>query len=408
MEPSLSLALIVRDEAEYLPACLDCFEQLAPEICIVDTGSTDATVEIAAARGARVHHVPWSNDFASARNASLELCTRPWIFVIDADERLAAVDLPRFRDLLNGPLDTAYRFVTRNYTSNPNISEFEACMPDDAYALGFAGWFPSTKVRLFPNRSDVRFEGIVHELVNPSLQQAQVSIQTSDIPVHHYPLLKSAESHARKAALYVELGRAKVKLRPDDPKAHVELGNQLAEARDYAGAAAAYRHALKLQPASPDILKDLGAVLHLLNWRTEAQTALELAVRLRPDFHDGWRNLGVVHAAAGEWDRAVRCFRHALRLFESWYDGHRFLSIALQNSGKPEEAIAEAKAAVEYLPESIDAASHYVDLMLASRQHAAACDLLDTLLVVRPKARGWRYGRERLDGNHATGPADAR
>jgi tetratricopeptide (TPR) repeat protein len=269
-------------------------------------------------------------------------------------------------------------------------------MPGDVHARGFLGWFPSTKVRLFPNADSIRFEGVIHELVNPSVERAGFRIQTSEIPVHHYPLLKSSASHARKARLYLELGREKAERYPDDPKAHVELGNQCAEIRDYAGAAAAYRHALTLQPTSPEVLKDLGAVLHLMGRHTEAQTALELAVRLQPDLHDAWRNLGVVHAASAEWRRAARSFRHALRLNPSWCDGHRFLSVALHHAGHTEEAVQEAQEAVELQPDSIDAATHYVEVVHAAKCDAAARTLLDSLLMVRPEARGWRVARERL------------
>jgi tetratricopeptide (TPR) repeat protein len=85
----LSVCLIVRDEESRLPACLDSLVGLADEVCVTDTGSRDGTLELARSRGARVARLPWSDDFAAARNASLQLAEGDWALVIDADERLA-------------------------------------------------------------------------------------------------------------------------------------------------------------------------------------------------------------------------------------------------------------------------------------------------------------------------------
>ena len=88
-EPLLSLAMIVRDEASDLPRCLDSARGMVDEMVVVDTGSADATRDVAAAAGALVHDVPWRDDFAAARNASLDLCRGRWVLVLDADEVLA-------------------------------------------------------------------------------------------------------------------------------------------------------------------------------------------------------------------------------------------------------------------------------------------------------------------------------
>ena len=86
----LSLAMIVRNEAGRLGACLESARGVADEMVVLDTGSTDGTREVAAAHGARVETFPWIDDFAAARNASLGLCTGDWTLVLDADERLDA------------------------------------------------------------------------------------------------------------------------------------------------------------------------------------------------------------------------------------------------------------------------------------------------------------------------------
>jgi tetratricopeptide (TPR) repeat protein len=86
--PTLALCMIVRDEEAMLPACLGSVAGVVDEIVVVDTGSTDGTVAIAEAAGARVYAHAWTDDFAEARNAALSHVTADWALVLDADERL--------------------------------------------------------------------------------------------------------------------------------------------------------------------------------------------------------------------------------------------------------------------------------------------------------------------------------
>jgi len=87
MRVSLSACVIARDEAERLPACLASVE-FCDEIVVVDGGSTDATVRVAEAAGARVVHQPWLG-FAAQRNVGLDHARGEWVLEIDADERVS-------------------------------------------------------------------------------------------------------------------------------------------------------------------------------------------------------------------------------------------------------------------------------------------------------------------------------
>ena len=85
---SVSLCLMVRNEAEALPGCLQSVAGIANEIIVVDTGSTDRTKEVAKGFGAKVFDFPWCDDFAAARNECIRHATGEWIFWLDADERI--------------------------------------------------------------------------------------------------------------------------------------------------------------------------------------------------------------------------------------------------------------------------------------------------------------------------------
>jgi glycosyltransferase involved in cell wall biosynthesis len=86
----LTVCLITKNEERFLGRCLASIRELAHQIVVVDTGSTDRTVEIAREHGAEVSSFEWCDDFSAARNAALARATGDWILALDADEELPA------------------------------------------------------------------------------------------------------------------------------------------------------------------------------------------------------------------------------------------------------------------------------------------------------------------------------
>ncbi|MEW6227346.1 MAG: glycosyltransferase [Bacillota bacterium] len=150
-QTQISLCMIVKDEEEFLPGCLVSVKGVADEIVVVDTGSTDRTVEIAREFGARVYHYRWDDDFAAARNESLKHATCGWILVLDADERLAAGAGGELRAVAEGKgVKAIYAAKIVNYGTPGGETEH---------------YFP----RFFPNHAGIQYEGIVHERPTPSV-----------------------------------------------------------------------------------------------------------------------------------------------------------------------------------------------------------------------------------------------
>jgi tetratricopeptide (TPR) repeat protein len=149
MRPLLSAALIVRDEARFIGDCLTSVVGVVDEIVVVDTGSTDETPEIARRFGARVVEHPWREDFAEARNVSLQLARGEWILYIDADERLADNDRTTVEGLLRDADEIAFRVLLRPMRDTTPYREY----------------------RLWRNDPRIRFEGIIHERVVPAIHR---------------------------------------------------------------------------------------------------------------------------------------------------------------------------------------------------------------------------------------------
>lgn len=99
MVPTITACLIVRDEGERVGACLAAVAPFVDALVVADTGSRDETAVRAAEAGATVLALPWTDDFAAARNAALAACRTDWVLSVDADE-LATGDPALLRALL--------------------------------------------------------------------------------------------------------------------------------------------------------------------------------------------------------------------------------------------------------------------------------------------------------------------
>src|SRR5258708_28709972 len=94
--------MMVRNKKRTLPACLASIADVVDEIIVVDTGSTDATKSVAFRHGAKVFDFPWIDHFAAARNESLRHATGPWVFWLDADDRVDEQNRETLRQLFDG------------------------------------------------------------------------------------------------------------------------------------------------------------------------------------------------------------------------------------------------------------------------------------------------------------------
>ena len=130
-----------------LPGCLEPSTQHVDELIVVDTGSTDRTVEIAESFGAKVLHFPWNGSFSDARNVGLDAATGDWILYLDADEHVVAEDAPKLRALLGETWREGFYLAETNYTGGDESGPAVTHMA----------------LRLFRNRPEYRFVGRIHE-----------------------------------------------------------------------------------------------------------------------------------------------------------------------------------------------------------------------------------------------------
>lgn len=194
----LSLCMIAKNEAKNLPRCLASVAGVVDEIILVDTGSTDETVKLATACGAKVFHHIWQDDFALARNASLASATGDWILVLDADEELEPSSKARLRSALSATTAAGLSVCQRNFFS----------------AKALATYGDVIFVRLFRNLPGLGYELALHEQIEPSILRQNGRIEPSDLVIWHYgytqPVVQGQENRFRRniRVLEKELSRS--------------------------------------------------------------------------------------------------------------------------------------------------------------------------------------------------------
>lgn len=207
----LSLCMIVRDEAEMLPAFLAGVRGLWDELVAVDTGSVDATPELLAAAGATVLRRAWDDDFSAARNHGLDRAGGAWVLVLDADERV-------------GPA---------------LASEIRRAAEDDrcgAASLRVVNRLPhghergSRSLRLFRNDPSIRFRHAIHEDASEGVASflRRTGLRRADLeaPLLHLGYVRDHAAARRKKERDVRLLRAALARDPSDHYARLKLLEQ--------------------------------------------------------------------------------------------------------------------------------------------------------------------------------------
>ncbi len=267
--PLLSAALIVRNEQRFIEGCLRSLRSLVDEIVVLDTGSSDRTLEIARDLGANVHEMAWAADFSAARNRSVDIARGDWILYIDADERVVQSDRTTLLPLLNDPVCVWATVLFRPTTGYTRYREH----------------------RLFRKLPQLRFEGNIHETLVPSLErmgrQQPLKIAKSTIAIDHLGYDGDIRhKHLRNLPLLQE----RLKREPHHIYCWDQLGLTLQGLGDPTEADAAWMQAIEIirdmhNPTMADSLPYLHLARSLLKQQKPVVNILDEGCRLFPDNH---------------------------------------------------------------------------------------------------------------------------
>lgn len=144
----ITVVILTKNEERNIVDVIENAHKVSDEVLIIDSGSTDKTVELAKDNGAKVVYRAWDNDFSAQRNFALEYVQTEWVLYLDADERINDELAEDIKEELKNPRKAMFRFVRRNSAFGKD------------FKYGVLG--PDSVVRMFP-KDLVEWQGKVHE-----------------------------------------------------------------------------------------------------------------------------------------------------------------------------------------------------------------------------------------------------
>jgi len=368
LAPRLSVCLITKNEARFLPACLSSIKDIAAEIIIVDTGSTDNTVDIAKRFGAEVRHLPWTDDFSLPRNEALRWAKGDWILMLDADEVLSEDSRSKIQTEMTQPGVIAYRLPIVDVGREDHGRSF---VP-----------------RLFRNAPGLFYVGRIHEQIYSSLEvrRQQWSLQNhfGHSTIRHFGYSPEVIKDREKLARNLRLLEKAIEELPDDPNLLMNMGLELTKAGQVTEGINHYLDALKALTALP---KE--------HWVPELRETLlsQLSTHLLGE---------------KRFDEIPLLFKHRLALAAPLTATMHFtLGLALMELKRPKEAAEEFRACLKKRnepalspinPEIHKAGpSHCLALCLVSLgKDAEAAKAFEKALADAPSSRKARFDHARF------------
>ncbi len=204
----LSIVMMVKNEEKYLDKTLYALNNLRKdidtELIILDTGSTDSTVEIAKKYTDKVYFAKWNDNFADMRNISISYASGDWILILDADEELTNYD--KLKEFFNCDNHKKYNCATIELKNMFNKNE-------EIYSL-------SSIPRMFKNLDGFRYDGAIHE--QPMYKEP---IYNDIASFNHYGYMYSDEEiRQKKNERNIKLLLEEIEKNPNAPYTNYQLG----------------------------------------------------------------------------------------------------------------------------------------------------------------------------------------
>ena len=208
-EVRLSQCMIVKNEEKNIRRALEWAKPIVYEQIVVDTGSTDKTVEIAEEMGAKVYHFKWIDDFSAAKNYAIEQATGNWIAFLDADEYMESKDAGKLIEKLN------------EIEKAKNITVLRTPMLDLDDDGNTSEVFLHT--RIYRNKKDIRYFGRIHE----TLAVYGESFIADDISIIHTGYTEAEHKEKNKTDRNIKLLRKELENNPNEILVKAYLADSL-------------------------------------------------------------------------------------------------------------------------------------------------------------------------------------
>lgn len=294
----ISLCMIVRNEEKNIDQCLERVIPFVDEVIIVDTGSTDNTIEICKRKNIEVYQIPWENDFSKARNYSIGIAKYDWILCLDADEEVVIEDLNAFKESLTNDQELFY--VQLQHYETHNIDNL-----NNSYI--------SYHFRLFNKSTPLTYEGKIHERLHIT-KEMRYSINNF-IKINHFGYGKDdkKEKYIRNLTMLLE----DLNKTPNNAWLNYHIASELFQQNEISSAYKMINRALCLcitdNCKPPAMFYKLKYELLLYSRTTEnVLESLEKAILLYPDYIDLYFYKGVMLERTGNYTEAINTFQYCM------------------------------------------------------------------------------------------------
>jgi|GEM_PF-1284823 len=344
----VTACLIVKDEAEMLAKTLPNLVNLVDEIILVDTGSSDNTIEIAKKIGAKVYGFKWIGDFSAARNESIKYAQGEWILWVDADEYIQEQDYKKLKQELTNSKEIGYQL---------KVTE---CREGELKPISF-----NLRPKLFKNNMGIHFERPINE--QPYTKDGKALISYSkplDIPIFHWGCHLSKDKMEKKKYRNLELLKKAVENGGGDEAYHFLLGTNYKDLNQFSEAIKEFEVTEKISKSPAFVIAAKSEKAWALYLKQEIKLAyleaLEV-VKLDPDNSQAWNIIGAIFLATGETQKAIEVLQKSSSLMPKKdaiivnirpkeYVANLFLSKAYLIAGKKKEALEAAEKVYRFDP----------------------------------------------------------
>ena len=388
--PRLSVAMIVRDEAAVLAETIESVQDIADEIVILDTGSTDDTVRIAENAGARVATLPWSHDFSVARNCVMDQVEGDWILWLDAGDVLSADTKSVFREFLDSEADLSkvYMLMVVIPPADPSSSAEQAA-----------------RLRLLPRHPNLRYRGRVREDLDKSIEQLQLTVDMAPGQICRHQRENLASRKAAKARRNLRIVSTEAQsVEKLSTKLLITAGEAFSDLQEIEKARQAFLQATQqAERGSTEMLDAYYGLLTTFDGIPELQdqqltVGLE-ALEIFPLDAQLLCAMGSYLQVQNRLDLAERSFETAVKYgqvdLETWHLAEIAematvcLALTQQISGRNEESREVLLDALLRFPDSVRIRRHLIDLVVKLGRTEEALELIGPL-ANDSRAESWR------------------
>jgi len=271
----LTVCLITKNEEKNVRECLRSVKDIADEIVVLDSHSTDRTLEIAQEFNVKARLAPFQ-DFSQARNAAASHATQDWILHMDADQRMDPPSAEKIKKLLPSSSESHYEIL--DYVHLPN-----------------GGWNVPSVTKLVRNNKDIFWKKAVDETLNPSVSQflgENYKRNPTDIIFHH--LRNDQRNVTATAHWYMEILRRELEKNPNDSYYLRNMGRQFADIGDFAEAVRLCSRAIEIHPQRTRYYTYLGLFHYGAGDYRQAISAFENSLSKDPNDHNAMAMLAKI------------------------------------------------------------------------------------------------------------------